>query len=49
MMLFEPAGGQMAVNETFLVKNDGKTTWNDPQNGTLHFFLPAGGQRQGGR
>jgi hypothetical protein len=42
MLLFEPANGQLTVNETLLVKNDGKTTWSDPQNGTIHFFLPAG-------
>jgi 5-hydroxyisourate hydrolase-like protein (transthyretin family) len=42
MLLFEPAGGQLTVNETILVKNEGKTTWSDPQNGTIHFFLPAG-------
>ncbi len=40
MLLFEPGGGQVTVNETFLVKNDGQTTWNDPKDGTLHFFLP---------
>ena len=42
MILFEPAGGQMAVNETYLFKNDGKTAWNDPDEGTLKFFLPPG-------
>ena len=42
MILFEPAGGQVAVNETYLFKNDGKTAWNDPDSGTLKFFLPAG-------
>jgi hypothetical protein len=41
MLLFEPATGEMTVNETFLVKNDGQTAWNDPKDGTLHFFLPA--------
>jgi hypothetical protein len=41
MLLFEPAAGEMTVNETFLVKNDGPTTWNDPKDGTLHFYLPA--------
>jgi hypothetical protein len=41
MLLFEPAAGEMTVNETFLVKNDGATTWNDPKDGTLHFYLPA--------
>ena len=41
MLLFEPSGGQMMVNETFLFNNDGKTAWYDASNGTLHFFLPA--------
>jgi hypothetical protein len=41
MLLFEPGAGQMTVSETFLLSNDGQTTWNDPQDGTLHFFLPA--------
>ena len=48
MILFEPGGGQVAVNETYLFKNDGKTAWNDPDGGTLKFFLPAGAE-QGGR
>jgi hypothetical protein len=42
MILFEPSGSQVTVNETLLVRNDGKTTWNDPQNGTIRFFLPPG-------
>ena len=42
MILFQPSAGQIAVSETFLFKNDGKTTWNDPDSGTLKFFLPAG-------
>ena len=41
MILFEPGAGQMTVNETFLLKNDGQSTWNDPKDGTLHFFLPG--------
>ena len=41
MILFEPSGGQMTVNETYLFANAAKTTWNDPANGTLHFYLPA--------
>ncbi|MGA7238882.1 MAG: hypothetical protein WBY44_24585 [Bryobacteraceae bacterium] len=40
MILFEPGGGQMSVNETILYSNNGKTSWNDPANGTLHFYLP---------
>jgi hypothetical protein len=41
MLLFEPNGGQMVVNETFLFTNNGKTAWNDPDHGTLRFFLPS--------
>jgi hypothetical protein len=41
MILFEPSAGQLEINETFLFQNDGQTAWNDPGNGTLHFFLPA--------
>jgi hypothetical protein len=46
MVLFEPSNGQMEINEIYLFDNDGQTAWNDPGNGTLHFFLPAaaGGQ-----
>jgi hypothetical protein len=46
MVLFQPSGGQMDVIETYLFQNDGATAWNDPGNGTLHFFLPsaAGGK-----
>jgi len=40
MILFQPSGGQMVVTETFLVENPGKTTWNNPAEGTLHFYLP---------
>ena len=41
MLLFQPGNGQMTVNETYLYTNPGKTSWNDPDHGTLHFFLPA--------
>jgi hypothetical protein len=44
MVLFQPGGGQMTINETYLYQNDGQTAWNDPGNGTLHFFLPAGAE-----
>jgi len=40
MILFQPGNGQMTVNETFLVENHGKTTWADPTNGTLQFYMP---------
>jgi hypothetical protein len=45
MILFEPTGDQMVVNEAFIVANTGKTAWNDPANGTLHFYVPP--TRQG--
>lgn len=41
MVLFQPGGGQMTINETYLFENPGTTAWNDPGAGTLHFFLPA--------
>jgi hypothetical protein len=40
MLLFEPSGGQMVVNETYIYTNSGKTAWNDPDSGTLHFYAP---------
>jgi hypothetical protein len=40
MILFEPTGDEMVVNEAFIVSNTGKTAWNDPANGTLHFYVP---------
>lgn len=45
MILFEPSAGQIAVNETYLFNNEGKTAWNDPDSGTLRFFLPAGASK----
>jgi hypothetical protein len=45
MILLEPApGGTIQVSESYVFSNDGKTTWNDPDNGTLRFALPAGAQ-----
>jgi hypothetical protein len=45
MILLEPASGQVQVSETYLLTNDGKTAWNDPDGGTLKFFLPAGASK----
>jgi hypothetical protein len=45
MILFEPSAGQVAVSETFLFTNEGKTAWNDPDSGTLKFFLPVGASK----
>jgi len=41
MLLFEPTGTELVVNETLLYSNDGKTAWNNDL-GTMRFFLPAG-------
>jgi hypothetical protein len=45
MLLFEPSGGQLTVSETFLFSNEGKTAWNNPDKGTLQFFVPAGASK----
>ena len=42
MLLFEPGGGKVTVNESFIVENAGKTAWNDPKSGTVRFYLPKG-------
>lgn len=49
MLIFEPsASGQMTVRDTYLYVNSGNMAWNDPDKGSLHFFLPAaaGGKAQ---
>ncbi len=43
-MLIEPNGGIMVVAESYQFRNDGKTTWNNPDTGTLQFSLPAAAQ-----
>jgi hypothetical protein len=45
MILLEPSpNGIVQVSESYVFKNDGKTAWNDPDNGTLQFALPAAAQ-----
>jgi len=39
-LIFEPSGGQLTVNEGFSFQNNGPTTYNDPDDGTLKFYLP---------
>jgi hypothetical protein len=49
MLFFEPsASGRMAIQETFIYANPGKTAWHDPGKGELRFYLPAssGGNAQ---
>lgn len=40
IMLIEPTNGTMGVAESYIFQNDGKTTWNNPDSGTLQFTLP---------
>ena len=45
IILLEPAAaGELHVREVYIYRNDGKTTWNDPDRGTLQFALPAAAQ-----
>jgi hypothetical protein len=40
MVLFEPANKQVIVSESYIFQNAGKTAYNDPDGGTLRFYLP---------
>jgi len=40
MVLLEPLGGMLHVNESIVFDNPGKLTYNDPAQGTLRVFLP---------
>jgi hypothetical protein len=41
MVLFEPNGNELAVSESYIWLNSGKTTFNDPDGGTLRFYAPV--------
>ena len=41
MILFQPSGGQMTVEETYIIDNMGNAAWSDPDNGKLHVWVPA--------
>lgn len=40
MMLIEPVRGELIVSESYVFRNDGKMSYNDPDGGTLKFYLP---------
>lgn len=40
MILLEPSGAQLLISEAYVFRNDGKTTFNNPDNGTLRFWMP---------
>jgi hypothetical protein len=42
MILLEPDGTTLNVSESFIWRNAGKVSYNDPDGGTLRFQLPAG-------
>jgi hypothetical protein len=43
--VLEPSpDGNLQVTEGYVYQNEGKTTWNDPDRGTLQFELPAAAQ-----
>jgi hypothetical protein len=47
MLLLEPTtDNRIAVSEGYIWENNGKTTFNDPERGTLRFYLPAAAQGQ---
>ena len=41
-ILFEPLGTELSVREIYFFENSGLTAWNDPENGTLRFYVPDG-------
>jgi hypothetical protein len=45
MLLFQPQGKEMVVNEAYIVTNDGSTAWNDSDAGTIHFYVPNGASK----
>jgi hypothetical protein len=41
-ILLSSTGGDLNVNESFIYRGDPKLTFDDPANGTLHFYLMPG-------
>ncbi|MFN7994201.1 MAG: hypothetical protein U0Q18_11390 [Bryobacteraceae bacterium] len=40
-VIYQPKGADLSVNEGFIFKNDGVVTYNDPDGGTLKFYMPT--------
>jgi hypothetical protein len=40
MILIEPKSSAIDISETFLVENETTTTYQDPQKGSIQFYLP---------
>ena len=45
IIILEPAAEQLGVTETYFFKNEGKVTYNDPESGTLRFFVAEASKR----
>jgi hypothetical protein len=41
MLVVEPSANQLGISETFLVENEGNTTYSNDDLGGIRFFLPA--------
>jgi hypothetical protein len=46
MLLLEPSTSEFAVNETVIIQNDSKTTYNDEKLGGFRFYLPPAANGQ---
>lgn len=46
MLLLEPSSNRVSVNETVVVQNDSKTTYNNDALGALRFYLPPAANGQ---
>jgi hypothetical protein len=46
MVLLEPVGNELRVSENVVFQNTGRTSYNDPANGTLRVFLPEAARGQ---
>ena len=46
MILLQPNGTNVAVNETLIIEGDPKLTYSDPGNGTVRFYVPPGSKEQ---
>ncbi len=40
MILIEPGAASLDISETFLIENESSTTFQDPANGSIRFYLP---------
>ena len=44
MILLQPNGTGVTINETLIIEGDPKLTYNNPGNGTVRFYVPPGGK-----